>query len=247
MKNNKFVLNFEDSEEEEKSNKILRKKNGGSIKRREERKIPEKKISKKPSEEKERTLSIEDLQNEIEEKMNLLQKRIDQKKKPKKIIEEEVEEDQEEDQEEELEEIEEEEQQPIRKIIPKPLPQQNMTPSFPMENQEFKMFQQFNHQNIPQQIQQIPIQQKKHWWSRKKKIQQQIQIPQNNYKIPLKIEKEFIDVEIKNYEATIPKFCPVCNSKIKKEKVFQQENVLFQGFHCKNKDCNYKKQIIVRI
>jgi hypothetical protein len=45
----------------------------------------------------------------------------------------------------------------------------------------------------------------------------------------------------------IIKICPLCKSKVKRTKIQQINNLLVQDFNCKNKKCNFKKRIVVKV
>jgi hypothetical protein len=67
-------------------------------------------------------------------------------------------------------------------------------------------------------------------------------------KLPEEIKQEISNPdEIKLVEAndTIFKICPICNSKIKKQKVIQEYGTFRQIFKCKK--CNYSKTITISI
>jgi len=43
------------------------------------------------------------------------------------------------------------------------------------------------------------------------------------------------------------KFCPICNCKLKKEKVRKKEEIYTQNLRCKNKKCSFQKEITFKI
>ena len=44
-----------------------------------------------------------------------------------------------------------------------------------------------------------------------------------------------------------PILCPLCNSKLKKTKVIEKEEIFSQTFKCKNKKCDFHKEITIKI
>jgi hypothetical protein len=68
----------------------------------------------------------------------------------------------------------------------------------------------------------------------------------------IKIPQEIIKTETQEIRL-IPandellKICPLCNSKIKRSKVRRNGFDLIQHFKCKNKACNFRKEIVMRL
>jgi hypothetical protein len=65
------------------------------------------------------------------------------------------------------------------------------------------------------------------------------QIPPNNPSL-------LIDIPLKLNEAINIKSCPKCNKKLKREKVKHLDNIFYQSFVCKNKKCDYRREIAFR-
>jgi hypothetical protein len=72
---------------------------------------------------------------------------------------------------------------------------------------------------------------------KQEKIEKEIEIPKEDESIKLisELKEEFI------------KTCPLCNHKLKRSKVKREGFILKQHIKCKNKSCNFAKEIIFKI
>lgn len=56
--------------------------------------------------------------------------------------------------------------------------------------------------------------------------------------------RQEIKIETSN---VIPKKCPVCNGKLKKQKIEKVDNTIIQTIACKKKSCPYVKEVVIPI
>jgi len=68
---------------------------------------------------------------------------------------------------------------------------------------------------------------------------------QNKLQEPQSSNVENIAINV--FEYFNSKRCPSCNNKIKKSKVMRKDNILIQVFTCKNKFCNFRKEITLEV
>lgn len=61
------------------------------------------------------------------------------------------------------------------------------------------------------------------------------------------IPKETQEVKLITENEILLKICPICNSKVKRKPVKQIGLTLIQQFKCKNKKCDFQKEISIRI
>lgn len=61
------------------------------------------------------------------------------------------------------------------------------------------------------------------------------------------ISEETQEIKLIAENETLIKICPICNSKVKRKPVKQVGLTLIQKFKCKNKKCDFQKEIIVGI
>ena len=205
-KSNKIIIDFEEEQDKpKKESKPFFKKLSDFKEKSKIKKIPRKETIIEPENEDLENLSFKELQNEIDDKINLLKQKIEDKKIKDAEREKEL-----------KEKLEEEEKQKKQKLVKK-----KESSSLPNKQGQNKILSDINRESIST-------------------------TPNSSDMLSLN-NSGILNLELKPQSIFIPRFCPVCNSKIKKAKVFKEGNALIQIFSCKNKKCDFQKEIILNL
>jgi hypothetical protein len=75
------------------------------------------------------------------------------------------------------------------------------------------------------------------------------EIPDIELKIQKEVKKEVMEGNVQDINFSDKLFnlekCPVCSGKLRRARVEKRNNTLFQTIKCKNKNCNYEKEIMI--